>query len=204
MALAANAVVDRIGYGTWTLTLLEFARFNVLENLSVFYGTHPWHWYWTQGLPVVATTLLVPATVGVVVTAAPAVRHLAALAAWIVAAYSALAHKEFRFIAPVVPLVAVLGGAGLAHLARPGRRQRWWQSATAVAALVAATQAPLAAYLGYVHQRGVVDVAHWLRHQPRGPWSAAFLMPCHSTPWQAYIHQPEAHLAFVTCEPPHR
>jgi len=214
LAVAVGALVDRTGYGHWVLTPVRFLRFNVLENLSVFYGTHPWHWYATQGVPLVAGTLLWPAAVGVSAgRGVPAVRWLAGLAVWAVAAYSLLAHKEFRFIHPVVPLVAVLGGVGIAHLATAGRsagprRPAWWRRPRAVLTAVAATQLPLAAYLGLVHQRGVVDVAHWLRHRPAAtaaqPWSAAFLMPCHSTPWQAFVHQPAAELEFVTCEPPTR
>lgn len=201
-ALLVAAVVDRAGYGRWTLTPLAFLQFNVLENLSVFYGTHPWHWYASQGVPVVVGTLLLPAALGLAPWASPPrpVQRLAWLAGWTVAAYSLLAHKEFRFVAPVVPLLAVVGGHGLAALGRVrGTRASAW-----VLLLVAATQLPLAVYLGLVHQLGVVDVTHWLRNRPPGPWAAAFLMPCHSTPWQAYIHQPQATLAFVTCEPPTR
>lgn len=37
----------------WVLVQLNFLKFNVLQNLGTFYGSHPWHWYFTQGLPVV-------------------------------------------------------------------------------------------------------------------------------------------------------
>ena len=174
----------------------RFLEFNVLQNLSIFYGHHAWHWYLTQGLPVLAGTLLVPAGVGVW-HAGPALRRLAYVAGATVAADSLLAHKEFRFVQPVLPILAVLGGHGLAAVATPQRPP------TLAWTALAATQLPLAAYFSMVHQRGVVDVTHWLRHLPRHePWSAAVLMPCHSTPWQAYIHQPNATLAFLTCEPP--
>lgn len=37
----------------WVLVQLNFLKFNVLQNLATFYGSHPWHWYFTQGLPVI-------------------------------------------------------------------------------------------------------------------------------------------------------
>lgn len=37
----------------WVLVQLNFLKFNVLHNLATFYGSHPWHWYLSQGFPVV-------------------------------------------------------------------------------------------------------------------------------------------------------
>ncbi|EMP38967.1 GPI mannosyltransferase 3 [Chelonia mydas] len=42
----------------WILVQLKFLKFNVLQNLGTFYGSHPWHWYLTQGLPVILGTHL--------------------------------------------------------------------------------------------------------------------------------------------------
>jgi len=36
----------------------EFFKFNVLAGGSAQYGSHPWHWNFTQGFPTVAATLL--------------------------------------------------------------------------------------------------------------------------------------------------
>lgn len=37
----------------WTFVQWNFLKFNVLHNVAEFYGTHPWHWYFTQGFVVV-------------------------------------------------------------------------------------------------------------------------------------------------------
>lgn len=37
----------------WILVQWNFLKFNVLHNVAEFYGAHPWHWYFTQGLLVV-------------------------------------------------------------------------------------------------------------------------------------------------------
>ena len=43
-------------------------KFNVLAGGSAQYGSHPWHWNLTAGLPTVAATLLPSALAGVHVT----------------------------------------------------------------------------------------------------------------------------------------
>lgn len=37
----------------WTLVQYNFLKFNVFHNVAEFYGSHPWHWYFTQGFVVV-------------------------------------------------------------------------------------------------------------------------------------------------------
>lgn len=56
--LLLSSVIDRIFYGRWVNIHYNFLQFNVLSGLSGFYGTHPWHFYLTQGLPVVLATHL--------------------------------------------------------------------------------------------------------------------------------------------------
>lgn len=56
IVLLASCVIDRIFYGEWVNVHYNFLHFNVLSGLSGMYGTHPWHWYITQGLPVVLGT----------------------------------------------------------------------------------------------------------------------------------------------------
>jgi len=41
--------LDYLFYGQMTLVAWNFVKFNVAQNVSAFYGTHPFHWYWTQG-----------------------------------------------------------------------------------------------------------------------------------------------------------
>ncbi len=54
-----------------------------------------------------------------------------------------------------------------------------------------------------VHERGVIDVIEFLKYDPDVE-SIGFLTPCHSTPWQSYLHRPELQNStwFLTCEPP--
>lgn len=62
--LLLSILVDRIFYGDWVLVQYNFLEFNVLHGGSAFYGSHPWHWYITQGYPVIMATHLIPFTFG--------------------------------------------------------------------------------------------------------------------------------------------
>ncbi|KAF2977791.1 hypothetical protein EK904_007759 [Melospiza melodia maxima] len=53
VTVGTSLIIDRVFFGEWVLVQLNFLKFNVLQNLGTFYGSHPWHWYLTQGLPVV-------------------------------------------------------------------------------------------------------------------------------------------------------
>ena len=89
--------------------------FNTVENRSSEWGTSPWHWYFSTALP---KALL------------PAALVLAGVGAWyergraaalvgpsllFVLCYSALPHKELRFIFHAVPPLNVLAALGEAQ-----------------------------------------------------------------------------------------
>nr|CDI53051.1 related to dolichyl-phosphate-mannose-glycolipid alpha-mannosyltransferase [Melanopsichium pennsylvanicum 4] len=109
------------------LSLFSFLHKNVVANLSIFYGANPWHWYLTQGIPVLCTIWL-PATLFGLITALQkkengkgraqtlardATRSLARLACVTVGVYSLLGHKEFRFLQPLLPVLTILAASGL-------------------------------------------------------------------------------------------
>jgi len=69
-----------------------------------------------------------------------------------------------------------------------------------------AVNTALASYISQVHQRGVIDVLHYLRHEHELKVSSnttiMFMMPCHSTPWRSHLIFPEIDARALTCEPP--
>ena len=58
LPLLVSCLLDRWFYGQWVLVPLNFFRFNVLNGLSSFYGSHPWHWYLSNALPTVLLSFL--------------------------------------------------------------------------------------------------------------------------------------------------
>ncbi|KAA8897428.1 Alg9-like mannosyltransferase family-domain-containing protein [Sphaerosporella brunnea] len=201
--LLANALFDRACYGEWTFPPLTFLKFNVLHSLSVFYGRNDWHYYLSQGLPLLLTSYL-PLTLYALYTS---LRHgsslypdfqLAATVSGVAGIYSLIAHKEGRFIYPLLPMLHVLAAKALQELN--------WSSTTKNRVLVGMIllNLPIAYYTSLVHQRGVIDVMQHLGTTSSEWSSAGFLMPCHSTPWRSFMGDAFAgkEMWALTCEPP--
>ncbi|XP_040979665.1 GPI mannosyltransferase 3 isoform X3 [Aquila chrysaetos chrysaetos] len=178
----------------WVLVQLNFLKFNVLQNLGTFYGSHPWHWYFTQGLPVILGTHL-PFFIHGCVLAPKRYRIFLTAVIWTVLVYSMLSHKEFRFIYPVLPFCMVFCGYSLKHL------KAWKKSAASF--LLLSNLLP-ALYTGLIHQRGSLDVMSHIQQLCNSSYqSQAFvfiMMPCHSTPFYSHVHCP-LKMRFLQCPP---
>lgn len=60
MVLALTVLLDSICHGSLVVTPYEFFKFNLLQNLSGFYGVQPWHWYLSSGLPSILGIQILP------------------------------------------------------------------------------------------------------------------------------------------------
>lgn len=189
LSLGANFAIDYWYYGEVAFPLIEFIRFNVVQSLSHFYGVSPFHYYVSQGLPILLIAYLP-------LVGTELVRSRMSVIVWligfVVATYSLLSHKEVRFIYPIIPLLHLLVAKALLRLPSFKRPK-------VLAAMVIINMA-VAGYFSQIHQRGVIDVIRYLRHEPDVN-SVGVLMPCHSTPWQAHLHR-DIPAWFLTCEPP--
>ncbi|XP_042660105.1 GPI mannosyltransferase 3 isoform X2 [Tyto alba] len=178
VTVGTSLIIDRVFFGEWVLVQLNFLKFNVLQNLGAFYGSHPWHWYFTQGLPVILGTHL------------PFFIH-----GCVLAAKSMLSHKEFRFIYPVLPFCMIFCGYSLKQL------KAWKKSAASF--LLLSNLLP-ALYTGLIHQRGTLDVMSHIQQLCNNSYqSQAFvfiMMPCHSTPFYSHVHCP-LKMRFLQCPP---
>ena len=118
--LSVSAISDRLYYGIWTFPPYQLLNFNIAQSLAIFYGTNDWHYYLTQGLPLLTTTYL-PFTIHGIyasTTLAPAtcispkissIRfQLAFTIITMIAMLSLISHKEVRFIYPLLPALHVL------------------------------------------------------------------------------------------------
>ncbi|PCH37875.1 glycosyltransferase family 22 protein [Wolfiporia cocos MD-104 SS10] len=207
MTLSAVLVLDSAYYGTMALTPLNFLVTN-LSAVSLFYGSSPWHYYLTQAIPILCTTALPFVLHGAwqAARSRDASRAILGLIAWTVGVYSLAGHKEWRFLHPLLPLMHVLASKSLVDASGGsggwcGVRIRRAKQAVVLLAL------PVTMYVVLVHSRAPVDVAHFIRHLPyRDVQSIGMLMPCHSTPWQAYLHRADlagpGRLWALGCEPP--
>uniref|UniRef100_A0A2P2JLK7 Mannosyltransferase n=1 Tax=Rhizophora mucronata TaxID=61149 RepID=A0A2P2JLK7_RHIMU len=87
-------LLDRLMYGSWVLVPLNFLNFNFLSSGGDYYGTHEWHWYFSQGFSVMLFTFTPFAIAGSIKS-----KHqkLSGLIVWVLGIYSLLGHKEFRY-----------------------------------------------------------------------------------------------------------
>lgn len=210
-----------------TFTPLNFLKTN-LSHVSLFYGRNPWHYYITQALPILCATTLPSAILswqrslsGAYGTGA---RKLGIVALATIFIYSCAGHKEWRFIHPILPILHSLTSKGMvdsyfAHAPPPkkagsahaesrsnrGRRPMRLPVRSVHLYLIFATL-PLCFYIMRYHGQAQIAVMYRLRDIPASQLrSVGFLMPCHSTPWQAYLHRPEldgGRLWSLGCEPP--
>ena len=207
MALYA---LDTRYYGSPTLTPVNFLLTNA-SSVSLFYGRSPWHYYLTQGVPI----LCFPGVVWVVEGLSAASKRASpkplkvavGLVVWTIAVYSAAGHKEWRFLHPLLPVMHILASKSLVDSvtdAHPSIRATLF---TPLRGFMLSVSLGAIAYVALFHERAQVEVMHYLRHLPKNEsLSVGFLMPCHSTPWQAYLHRPDLAedglLWALGCEPP--
>lgn len=161
-----------------------------MHSLSIFYGAHPWHWYWTQGLPSVLTVAFPWSLIGWFrafrMPLSDPVKTLAALSVFTTLFYSALSHKEARFLQPLIPLLHLFA----ARECEP-HGSSWkaaWKSIPKTLRYLLLAQIPITVYVAGFHAQGQIAVMRYL-HRIAGPrMTVGFLMPCHSTPWQSHMH----------------
>jgi Alg9-like mannosyltransferase family. len=229
-------VSDRLFYGFWTFPPLRFLYFNIAQSLAVFYGRNRLDYYVTEGYPLLLTTALPFALVGLyrtlkirAYTPADQVQttirvQLATVCLVMPFVLSLIAHKEVRFIYPLLPSLHILAAPPLVQYFYPAlysRSSRYTPQRLTLLFLVLANVV-IALYTTIFHASGPLNVFTYLRNQhdrhaaegqdtpyshlvgiiPEPGITAGFLMPCHSTPWRSHLVYPSIHAWALSCEPP--
>ncbi|MCJ1251171.1 glycosylphosphatidylinositol anchor biosynthesis [Trapelia coarctata] len=131
LILAISATLDRIYYGQWVFPPFRFLYFNIAKSLAVFYGRNDWHYYLSQGFPLLLTTSLPFALIDIYhATTSSAsfpatalqstIRHqLATLTLLVPFALSLVSHKEVRFIYPLLSPLHVLAAKSFTEFFLP-------------------------------------------------------------------------------------
>ncbi|CAK7265645.1 glycosylphosphatidylinositol anchor biosynthesis [Sporothrix epigloea] len=209
LVLGVSAVSDRLFYGAWTFPAYTFLDMNLTQDVAVFYGSNPWHYYLSQGLPLLTTTALPfvlyglyaslnervlvkkeaqEASVATVkaaddtavdpVRCTNACKALCFTVVTTVSALSLVAHKEVRFLYPLLPILLVLAAPHVAAFysqvttKKTGVTRTGAESLQAVSlrhkkllALSLAANVLLAGYLSFFHQSAPLQVVAFLRSE---------------------------------------
>ncbi|XP_045539565.1 GPI mannosyltransferase 3 [Papilio machaon] len=196
--------LDTYFYGKLIITPLEFFKYNVLHNVASFYGTHPWYWYLTTGLPAVLGINTIPVAWAIYNVLRRRQENktgmLLLLAAVLhVIVHSFIPHKEFRFVLPLLPILLYLAQNVIVPWSRKAKAWKLYLVATV---LLLGNAVP-AIYLGQTHQKGTVQVMPLLREAigSNNKSSILFMMPCHSTPLYSHLHL-NITTRYLHCDPP--
>jgi len=229
--LVVSAISDRLYFQEWTFPPYQWLNFNINQDLAVFYGRNDWHYYLSQGLPLLLTTYLPFALIGLwrstSLQSGQQAFTLVSIILLTIGTLSCIAHKEVRFIYPLLPILHVIA-APVASTFFLEEKATTIQSKIFTSTnirrkplllIIILVNLLIAGYTSLVHQRGVVDVMGFLRNEfeslpaeqqssdPTQQFSmngtfVAFLMPCHSTPWRSKLIYPDLKAWALTCEPP--
>lgn len=111
LIVSISTLIDSYFHASFLLTPWNFLLHNVLNNVAIHYGTHPWHWYLTQGFPTLMFAHLVPFLIGL--RFAKHLRIEITAVVFNILAYSLLAHKEFRFLSQIMPFAIIVCSYGI-------------------------------------------------------------------------------------------
>ena len=223
LILAAATAVDSIVYGDFTFVPYNFLYHNVLHSVADFYGTHPWHWYVTQGFPMMLGPFVVLFLIGIF-RPQGLPRVLLFICLWPLAIYSLLKHKEFRFVLTSLYLALPFCAAGLETMRFKGDNLTTFQKVRrflrrAFVVVLFFWEVAMAYVFCFFYQRGPVAVMDTLTelsnmppkelasHNLTAVQSVLFLCECHSTPYYAYVHtrpglkRPPFSMRFLDCTP---
>lgn len=174
--LVLSALSDRLYFGEWTFPPYQFLQFNISLDLAVFYGEMDWHYYLSQGITQLTMTFLPFALIGLYKSTTSSdpgatalqsntLRTLSFTVVTTVTALSLVAHKEVRFILPLLPILHILAAPSFANLfsAPPGRQPS--QGRTALLTGLLLVNFVIATYLSLFHAAAPISVMHYLRHE---------------------------------------
>lgn len=210
LVLGISAVSDYFFFGFWTFPPYNWLNFNLSKSLAVFYGRNPWHYYLSQGLPLLCTTSLPfalwglyrPGTAASSIDETNMLRVLSSAVFTTIAALSLISHKEVRFIYPLLPILSILAAPSAASfftsppakpLKAPSSRHRIRNKPWLLAALT--INFVLAGYLSFLHQPAPLNVVSYLRKEYERIHPASAL-PAHAA-HQAPTKQDELFALFL-------
>ncbi|SCV04245.1 LANO_0G09032g1_1 [Lachancea nothofagi CBS 11611] len=206
--VALNLAIDYYFYGEVFFPAFRFVKFNYTSALSEFYGTAPWHFHLSQSLPLILGYSLPLLLFGFFFVKASKAStcfnspwtQIKSIVLINVLLFSMIKHKEFRFLYNLQPFFLVISSVVFTDFSPKknlGKQLfRWYILIAPFLSVISST------ILSSFHETGVVEVTKYLHEIPK-IHSVGFMMPCHSTPWQSYIHRQDIDdIWAITCEPP--
>ncbi|PQE11360.1 GPI mannosyltransferase 3 protein [Rutstroemia sp. NJR-2017a BVV2] len=185
--LTISAISDRLYFGEWTFPPYQFLHFNLSQNLAVLYGRNDWHYYLSQGLPLLLTTYLPFTLMSIFKTYKPSTTPndkftsnirlvLTSIVCTNIAVLSLISHKEVRFIYPLLPILHVLTAPAITSFFTTTNSNPESSTKTSITPSQTTTRTPLLIFLLLLnllissfttlsHQSAVHTLPTFLRHR---------------------------------------
>lgn len=192
--LALSTILDTICYGKFVVTPLNFFKINVIDGISDSFGKMSWYWYFTSGLPVVLGLNYFFFILSICKKTLDKTSLILIFSIiWTLFVYSLLAHKEFRFILPLLPMFL--------YIIAKNFRTRFKKCV--IGSLLLTNLLP-GVYFSLLHQRGSLKIMNLLvsdlDNHNSSDVDVLFLTKCHAMPFYSHIHR-NLSMTFITCEP---
>ncbi|KAI2615448.1 glycosyltransferase family 22 protein [Hypoxylon sp. NC1633] len=179
--LGLSLLADWQYYGEWTFPPLTFLHFNVTQDIAIFYGRNDWHYFLSQGIPLLCTTITPFVLQGLYksldadksnwpVATSNALKALSFTIFTTIVSLSFVSHKEVRFITPLLPAFHILAAPYITSFfttvadvaaACPPPALGWKKTPLLAAGLT--VNVIIGGYLSYFHAAAPIKVMSFLR-----------------------------------------
>ncbi len=184
--LTLSVLADRYYFGFWTFPPYKWLYFNISQSLAVFYGHMPWHYYLSQGIPLLSTAFLPFVLIGIWKSTSTQPGHtilqsniLKSLSFTVLATLGTLSlvsHTEVRLIYPLLPLLHILAAPYVTKFFTTQEFQSARSDSSGkypptvlrhkvFLAYILSINIFLASYLSVLHQAAPLSVTHFLRNE---------------------------------------
>ncbi|TGO36112.1 hypothetical protein BHYA_0135g00180 [Botrytis hyacinthi] len=210
--LTISAISDRLYFGEWTFPPYQWLHFNISQNLAVFYGKNDWHYFFSQGLPLLLLTYLPFTILSTFKTYTPSTTPnpeftsnlqtiLTQLNGVMIFVLSTISHKEVRFIYPLLPILLLLTAPSITSFFtretkiptnNPSKSKTETNTIRKpLLTILILLNIALAAYTTIIHQSAVISVTSFIRHRYETEMLDAQGIPLHSPDAYTYLkHYP--------------
>ncbi|KAF7900841.1 hypothetical protein EAF00_003062 [Botryotinia globosa] len=210
--LIISAISDRLYFGEWTFPPYQWLHFNISQNLAIFYGKNDWHYFFSQGLPLLLLTYLPFTILSTFKTYTPSTTPnpeftsnlqtiLTQLTGVMILVLSTISHKEVRFIYPLLPILLLLTAPSITSFftretqiptSNPSKSKIETKTTRKpLLTILILLNIALAAYTTTIHQSAVISVTSFIRHRYETEMLDAQGIPLHSPDAFTYLkHYP--------------
>ncbi|KAL0269330.1 UNVERIFIED_CONTAM: hypothetical protein PYX00_007106 [Menopon gallinae] len=199
--------IDYLWYEKLVFPPYNFLISNIFSGVASFYGSHPFHWYLTQGIPTILGLHIVPFVLGSYFISGNWRKHdkfekicsvMFVIILLNIMIFSIIPHKEFRFILPLLPMMEIIGVKFMSNISKLNSKKKLITTLLFIGFIIPSI------LFGIFHQRGTLTVMSHLSSEASkygDDASFLFLTPCHATPLYSHLHV-NVPVRFLTCDPP--